>query len=154
MIKYSDNTAATALVMIMDQNGIYNVLNDLYIELPKNAEDNFMKVFEYATFLRVLYNASYLNQTNSEKALKLLSEVKFEDGLKRYLPQDVVVAHKFGERELDIPDQNQIHDCGIVYVPYKPYIMCVMTRGQNLDKMSNAIGLISKSVYDAVQKQQ
>jgi hypothetical protein len=38
-------------------------------------------VIDYASFFRVLFNASYLNRKDSEKALALLTKVAFRDGL-------------------------------------------------------------------------
>ncbi len=150
MITYSDNAAANNLVSIMEPSGINDVLNDLYIDTPKNATDNYMQVKDYATFFRVLYNASYLNRANSEKALRLISETKFDQGIKRYIPKDIVVADKFGERELDEPNSNQVHDCGVVYYPNRPYLLCVMTRGKDIDVMTNTIALISQKVFQSV----
>jgi hypothetical protein len=47
----------------------------------KTPED-FLSVKDMATFFRILYNASYLGRENSEYALKLLSQVDFNNGLR------------------------------------------------------------------------
>lgn len=106
------------------------VFNDLGIPLPRDI-DYALSVKEYASFFRILYNASYLTRENSEMALKLLSESKFRGGLAGKIPSDIVIAHKFGEREMideNGSSINQLHDCGIVYYTPYPYLICIMTR--------------------------
>lgn len=151
MIRYSDNNASDLLVSRMEKGALGAILTDLYIDLPTDKTSDYLRVKDYATFFRVLFNASYLNKENSEKALKLLSESEFDQGLKKYLPQETVVAHKFGEHQIPETGQSQVHDCGIVYYPNQPYVLCVMTRGREMDKMTNTIGLISKLVYASIQ---
>jgi hypothetical protein len=63
------------------------------------------------------------------------------------LPKSLAVAHKFGEREL--PNGiKQLHDCGIVYLPKHPYLLCIMTRGTDYDRLSTVISTISKKIYE------
>jgi beta-lactamase class A len=94
----------------------------------------------------VLYYSTYLNKDYSEKALELLSNTEFTQGLVAPLPRSVTVAHKFGERAL--PDgTNQLHDCGIVYYPGHPYLLCIMTKGPDFKDLTQAIQQISSKVY-------
>ena len=62
--------------------------------------------------------------------------------------KNIPVAHKFGEREL--PNADQLHDCGIVYVPKHPYLLCVMTRGDSLTNLTTVIAGLSEVVYNDV----
>jgi hypothetical protein len=43
---------------------------------------------------------------------------------------------------------HQLHDCGIVYFPDNPYIICVMTRGDDVNELAPVVAHISKMVYD------
>ena len=151
-IMYSDNFATEALVLSMKEGGLRDTLSDLHLNLPQ-TDDDYMRVKDYATFFRVLFNASYLSQDNSEKLLKLLSETKFNNGITKYLPKDISVAHKFGEKLLDSSNIKQFHDCGIVYVPTRPYLACIMIRGTDMDKATETSALISKMIYNEVIKQ-
>jgi hypothetical protein len=57
-----------------------------------------------------------------------------------------------GEREL----QNgirQLHDCGIVYLESHPYLLCIMTRGYDFEKLSKIISMISSQVYSEMTKE-
>jgi beta-lactamase class A len=153
MIRYSDNTAAGYLIYLMgNENGISNLLKDLYLEVPQDGQTDYLSVKQYGTFFRVLFNGSYLSRQDSEAALALLSKTTFDRGIAKYLPREVVVAHKFGEKITELPETKQVHDCGIVYLPKHPYLLCVMTRGYDLDLMSDSVALISKAVYEDIQK--
>lgn len=68
------------------------------------------------------------------------------------MPKDVEIAHKFGQRDVDGVGLKQLHDCGIVYHPDGPYLLCVMTRGFDYDILSNVIGEISKRTYNSYSK--
>ena len=129
------------------------------MDLPKNASvQNFaeknhgLTVKEYSRFFRILYNSSYLSQSNSEKALKTLSQTKFTEGIRKNMPKDIVVASKFGEIGID-EQIKQIHECGIVYYPNHPYLICIMTRGPNPKYLTKSISEISDFVFSEVKKQ-
>lgn len=154
MIIYSDNNAKNLLVLNMTNPETYfRVYTDLGLASPQDlgSDQDTLTVHEYATYYRVLYNASYLNREVSNKALSLLAQSDFDYGISKGIPKEIQIAHKFGERA----DANfkQLHDCGIIYYPNNPYILCVMTRGDSYDILENAIGTISKAVYDHVDKQ-
>lgn len=149
MIIESDNHAANILLTDISYDILNNTYNDLGLVFPSiDKPENYMTVKDYASFFRVLYNASYLNKFYSEKALHLLSQSRYQDGLVKKLPQNVQVAHKFGERKNGQIDQ--LHDCGIIYKENKDYLLCVMTRGNNFENLSQTIQDISALVYQNV----
>ncbi len=147
MIRYSDNAATEVLIENIDANVLDNIYRDLSLKMPTwgNAE-NYMTVLDYSSFFRILYNASYLNRENSELALEILSESVFTDGLVAGLPVKTPIAHKFGERVLN--DSKQLHDCGIIYSEKGDYLLCVMTRGDDFNKMKIFLKEISEMVYN------
>jgi hypothetical protein len=112
-----------------------------------------LSVREYSVLFRVLYNASYLNEEYSEKALSLLAQSEFNNGIKKSIPKNIKVANKFGERHIENTDVYQLHDCGIIYYPDRPYLLCVMTRGETLDILSSEIQKLSKIVFDSYKKE-
>lgn len=155
MIINSDNTAMFNLLNNIDQEKLDKVYLDLGITVPnfKTPED-FMSVKEYASFFRILYNAAYLNEYYSEKSLALLSETKFLKGLVAGVPFGTKVSHKFGERKnIDLATANeQLHECGIIYFPRHPYLLCVMTRGNDFEQMSSFIADVSGLVYKTINE--
>lgn len=147
MIVYSDNNALYTLVSEkVSSEDFYRLFDDLHIDWPVDDTSDFISVKDYSAFFRVLYNASYLSRASSEYALRLLSESVFTSGLVAGVPEGVRVSHKFGERQTD--DGKQVHDCGIVYASSNPYLLCVMTRGDDFEKMTTVISNISKQVYE------
>ena len=122
---------------------------DLQISPPNDAvSDDFMTVKTYASFFRILYNASYLSPAMSEKALSLLSQITFDKGIVAGVPNNIPVAHKFGERIYTDNQEHQLHDCGIVYHLTDPYLLCVMTRGTDFNVLTSVIKDLSKQVWD------
>jgi beta-lactamase class A len=153
MIVYSDNDAKTVLLANIDQDFLIKVYSDLGVVIPNaDSPSDFMSAKEYSSFYRVLYNASYLNRSDSNKLLEILARADFKNGLLAGLPADVIVAHKFGERGFASPNNfKQLHDCGIIYHSKHPYILCVMTRGQDYDELAQVISGISKIVYENIK---
>lgn len=162
MIKYSDNNTLWPLLENIDLKEIGEVYTDLGLFLPTTttqALQDFMPVKRYARFFRVLYNASYLNRAMSEKALSWLGQSTFDKGLAAGVPLGIPIAHKFGERGL-LPENfapgvelfKELHDCGIIYHPQQHYLLCVMTKGNDLQKLTPIIDDISKVVYQYIDK--
>lgn len=152
MIVFSDNNAMALLVENLPLPIQDKVYTDLGITIPgiRGTED-YMSVSDYASFFRILYNASYLSKDDSEKALDLLTKVDFADGIRAGVPKSVPVANKFGERLVD--GTQQLHDCGIVYYKNHPYLLCIMSRGSDFNKQAASIRDISRLVYNEVDKQ-
>jgi len=147
MITASDNVALRLLEDNIDNTKIDQVTLDLGITTATDTTpEDFMDVSEYSTLFRVLYYSTYLNKDYSEKALDILSKAEFTQGLTQLLPRSVEVSHKFGER--DLPDgTHQLHDCGIVYYPKRPYLVCIMTKGPDFGDLSTSIEQISSKIY-------
>jgi hypothetical protein len=45
----------------------------------------------------------------------------------------------------------ELHDCGIVYLPDNPYLLCVMTKGNDFAKMEKIIEEISRLSYERLK---
>jgi beta-lactamase class A len=147
MIIYSDNDAKDTLLLNIDSAIFSRVFTDLSLPDPF-AGDSLITVKEYASFFRILYNASYLTKNYSEQVLEILSRSSFSKGLRANIPANVTIAHKFGERTDS--DANQLHDCGIVYAKDSPYVLCVMTRHGAFVTLENTIQNISNETYRLV----
>lgn len=146
MIIYSDNHGVDTLLRNINPDTLNLIYQDLNIKNPKDSDpENFMSVQEYSSFFRILYNASYLNKEMSEKALQIMSLSQYKQGLRANIPESVTISHKFGERIFE--DIKQLHDCGIVYQEKNPYLLCIMTRGENFNDMSFTIRELSDMVY-------
>ncbi len=148
-VEHSDNASALALSKLLTTEEIFNSYSDLGIVHPVTGSDYSMDVRTYASFFRVLYNASYVSREKSEELLLFLAHSEFNNGLRVGVPKDIAIAHKFGERTT--ADVAQLHDCGIVYAKNSPYILCVMTQGKDIASLASVIADISRMVYQIVK---
>lgn len=149
LIVHSDNQATRLLHEQINPELIRDVYRQLGVPATLVDQAGTLTVKQYAAFFRILFNASYLNREYSEQALEILSRVEFDQGLRVGVPAEVPVAHKFGEAG-SFKSFIQLHDCGIVYYPGHPYLLCLMTRGQNLDALTRALADTSRMVYEEV----
>lgn len=152
MVKFSDNESMFLLRKNFDTNLVDTVYRDLKLVPPDDTYFNdFMTVKDYASFFRILFNSTYLSVPLSNKALELLASVEFKRGISADLPSTIPVAHKFGERTYTDDNSKQLHDCGIVYFPGSPYLLCVMTKGTNFDALGSVIREISKTIFQEIK---
>jgi beta-lactamase class A len=153
MVTGSDNEA---MILVLNNTGeglMGKVMNDLGIKKSgKASENDFVSVREYSSMFRLLFNATYLGKDKSNQLLGIMSKSKYRDGLVAGVPTTIKVAHKFGERAFENSTTRQLHDCGIVYLPGTPYLLCVMTRGDDFNELKTVISDISAMVYSKMSK--
>ncbi len=146
MIEYSDNRATQVLNAHLDAPRFQAMFTELGLPAPDVRAARYpLNVRDLSVFFKTLFNSSYLEPAVSEQALELLSRSTFTDGLRRGVPQGIPMAHKFGES--GVPGALQLHESGIVYFPGQPYLITVMTRGLDDERMSAVIGAISEATY-------
>ncbi len=154
MILHSDNNATRLLFNRIEPTLLSEVFSDLNIPAPKDTKLDVMTVKLYSYFFRVLYNATYLSQLMSDKALKLLTQADFQSGLRANVPSDVPIAEKYGESTIYSNESKiysrELHDCGIIYQKTSPYLLCIMTKGDNFENLTQVIQNISKTTYQEV----
>jgi beta-lactamase class A len=154
MIVHSDNNAFMLLTRVVDPVQLDEVYALLRMQAPRTpGDDQYLSVQTYASFFRILYNATYLGREHSEWALTLLAASTWRDGLVAAVPAGVEVAHKFGEKADARDGTVQLHDCGIVYHPANPYLLCVMSRGPDFAVLDDAIVAVSRLVWQEVEAQ-
>jgi beta-lactamase class A len=157
MIVSSDNNAMTALQQFIGPKALQQVYDDLYLQIRQDDPvSNSTSPKTYSLTLRVLYNATYLSREMSNKAMALLTETSFNSGIEQGVPSAVKVAEKFGERTVADRATNralsrELHDCGMIYYPDKPYVLCIMTQGREFDGLLQTIKEISASTYTFVE---
>jgi beta-lactamase class A len=160
MIKDSDNDALDAVLSDPKIDAEFSQVYALF-RLPKpsaTTTTDFMSPLLFSGIFRSLYNSSFFQWDLSEQVLRLLSQTTFARGLVAGVPRDTTVAHKFGENtDVSLPSgtviDRELHDCGIVYYPGRPYLLCVMTRGRGFPDLETTISGISRLVWDSVSRQ-
>ena len=148
-LEKSDNTAYNALFDLLTAEEITGVYNNLDIEVLSPDTKPTVSPKSYSSILRSLYLASYLNVDNSNYLLDILTKTVFSDKIPAGVPDTVKVAHKIGVFETINKSQiNQIvyTDCGIVYFPNRPYIICAFVR-HNEEDAKKYISYLSHMIY-------
>lgn len=153
MLQYSDNTAARALLHITESIGIKDPFVDIYDAMgwedmefenkPVYIDIN-LKIL--SNMFIALYNASYINSEDSIAILSQLSRSPFDQQIVGGLPKTVPVAHKIGIDDVE----ESYSDCGIVYAPNRPYILCLGYYGGSKVLANKFMSNISKEVYGYV----
>jgi beta-lactamase class A len=150
MIINSDGQAAEVLFDNIDKDTLDEVFTDLGINFEENkVTPDFISLKLNSLFYRVLYNATYLNREYSEKALTLLEQADNSIGLGASLPKDIPMANRFGAHTI-LQGKTSLYemtDCGLVYYPAHPYLICALARGKKLDDLKNFLSDIGKEVY-------
>jgi len=149
MIVNSDNDATTVLMQNLNNSIFSKIFSDLELPPPPKQGEYFIGVEDYAKFLRVLYSSTYLSPSASEYAVSLLLQSTFKEGICSTLDPKIPIAHKFGERVIN--SVAQLHEFGIVYYNNTPYMIGVMTKGNNLAPLKQTMGEISRMVFNYMQ---
>jgi len=146
MIAYSDNNATYILNTLIDVDVFKKVFTDLDLPAPDwNASDYPLTASDFSLFMRALFNASYLTIEDSEFATKLLSKSDFKEGILKSLPPSIKAIHKFGEAG-DLVEK-QLHESAVIYLDNSPYLVTIMTKGNDMKKLPEVISQISSLIY-------
>lgn len=145
----SDNTAINLIIDHVGQEDYRYILQglDLTIREGKDKQAIFTAK-SYSSVLKALFFSSLLSKDNSGYILDLLTKTEFSDKLPAGVPKEVPVAHKIGVWEKD--EMPIYTDCGIVYVPRRPYLLCMASRGDE-SLAQTRMKDISKMIYDFVE---
>jgi beta-lactamase class A len=149
-LKESDNTATLAINRTIQGKltGAEESMPWLDIDYTMVKGEAVVSAREYSSILKCLYFSCYLSAESSQHILDHMSESIFTDRLTKYIPSEVKVAHKIG-----VFNPQDVHsDCGIFYVPKRPYVLCLMLKGNEITA-SQKMADISKEVYDWVSLQ-
>jgi hypothetical protein len=147
MIVESDNEATALLNERIDMKVYNQVLSALSLPLPDIHQTDYPITAEnMSRFFRLLYNSSFLSPEMSDKSLELLTKSNFKNGLCRDVGTKVVVAHKFGEK--NVPPSFQLHEAGIFFAGNSDYLLVVMTEGRDQQRLPDVLARISKLVLD------
>lgn len=144
MITISHNYSALLLADKIGLSQIQKFLNENGLNqssVGRNGEAPTTTAYDTALFLEKLYNGDFAEKKYTEEMLSLLKTQQINTKLPKYLPDNVIIAHKTGELgEYD-------HDAGIVYTSKGNYIIVVMSDTNNPAAAKDRIAKISQAVY-------
>lgn len=154
MIIVSDNMATNILIDLLGMDSINLCATKLGMKntslqrkmmdslAVKQGRNNFTSAEDFTLVLELIYKGENVNNTYSNMMLNILKRQQVRGRLDLYLPEEVLIAHKTGDLD------NLEHDGGIVFLPDREYIICVLTNEINSNKEGREIiGEISKMVY-------
>lgn len=149
MLKQSDNTAARAIFEVLPESAVENIFDQLDIPKVINENQPVVTPKNYSSILKSLYLSSILPKDKSNKILEILTQTDFNDRLVADIPKDIPVAHKIGFHTYSNLDQSIYTDCGIIYAPNRPFILCIMTQTSEI-RAVKYMREISRLVYEYV----
>lgn len=145
MILTSDNTAKNVLKRQLNDEELNATFTHVGIPNPYQPQNGqVVSPRGYSRIFKALYFSTFLTAENSEKLLDLATDTQMENLISAGVPSEIQVSHKYGER----PDG--ISDCGIIYHPYNPYLLCIMTRNTEPPEANKLIVNLSKIIYTFV----
>lgn len=145
MGKRSDNTAQTIVIGGLGKPMIEKTISDLGMT-NTSYEENQTTARNIGEYFEKLWNGKIMDSKNKEEMLGFLTDTIYEDYLKKGVPEDVRVAHKFGTL------LHVINDAGIVYSK-NPYVVVVMTKGVVDKEAIEKFPVLSEIVYENMTKE-
>lgn len=148
-LRESDNTAIKLIVPKITEDDFRHVYEALDIDLVSDGNGARLTAKGYASILKALFFSSALTENYSQEILKHLSKTIFVDKLPAGVPQNIAVAHKIGVFNKNKDQDEAFMDCGIVYVPNRRYILCMLSVSDEQtarERMAN----ISRKIYNYV----
>ena len=132
IVAVSDNSATNVLIDHVGMNNVEQMLTNLGLknthlrrkmmdlEAARQGRENLSTPREMMTLLEDIYRNKLLNKELTADFFKVLSTPK-DSSIPKLLPPDLMIANKPGELEA------VRNDSGIVFVPNRPFVICVMT---------------------------
>lgn len=141
----SDNTAARILGKLVPYDNFKEIYSGLDLDLNIEKGETLISTKSYASILKALYFSSILKREDSNQILDLLTQTKFDDKLRAPIPSDILVAHKIG-----VYKNEYYQDCGIVYLPKRPYVLCMISKSSE-DEARSRMNKVSDMIYKFIQ---
>ena len=162
MVSLSDNTATNKVIDLLGADYINATFEKLglastnlrrkMMDFSKRSQgvENYTDALDIGLILEKIYDRKLVSKELSELALNFLKSQKVNDRLPRYLPDEVIVAHKTGL------ERGVVHDAGIVFAPGGDYIICILVeRARDYRKAKKFIAqtsLLAYNLYDKTKK--
>ena len=132
MVAVSDNSATNVLIDRLGMPNVERMLTSLGLKnthlqrkmmdiaAARQGRENISTPREMMTLLDAIYRNKLFDKELTADFFKVLSTTK-DSSIPKLLPGDVTIANKPGELEA------VRNDSGIIFVPNRPFILCVMT---------------------------
>jgi len=157
-IAWSDNAATWMLRKLVSEDSItaMELKSGIKIGDKKHYDDNNVSALQYANLFIKLYECELLDPEMSEIALQTLGKSVYKEGIRKVITANISIAQKYGIRTVtDTNDvvNGQLHQFAIVYLPGKPFLIGVMTRGGKEYVRKKIIEDLSNTTWSEVNRQ-
>jgi beta-lactamase class A len=149
MITVSDNYSALLLSKKLTLNKVSNYLKDHgFYESKVGIEVDYptTTAYDILQFFDKLYYGKLASEKSTFDMINLLKRQKLNNKIPKYLPEELLIAHKTGEID------GYSHDAGILFTPKVNYIIVALTESDNPNEAEDKIASISRYIYDFLQK--
>lgn len=146
----SDNTAYNVLFNQLTGNEVNEVYDNLDIKVNTKEKIQLVSPKSYSSIFRSLYLSSFLSEKDSFYLLDMLTRSKFNNKIIAGVPAGTIVSHKIGILSRTDSKSDVFTDCGIIYIPQRPYILCVFVKNSSEENSAKKISYISNMIYKYV----
>jgi len=146
LVNQSDNTAQRVLRRELSEKDIDEAIIAMGLTAPPTLNSTEIYMLSpkiYSNIFRSLYYSTYLRRPFSQLALTLMSETIFNWQVEAGLPEEIQYSHKIGIWA----SLGYYHDCGIVYLPQKHYLICMMSKNSTPEESSYFMRKVSEEIY-------
>lgn len=158
MIVVSDNTATNMVIDAIGKDTVNNYMVEKgctgsklenYLMKPKpGGPFNRITAADIALLLTGLAQKTIDNPGDCDTMLDILKRQQYNEKIPRYLPAEVVCAHKTGEV------RGVTHDAGIVFGPEANFvIVCLSQKLEDARLGNDVIGRVARWAYDTLSQQ-
>lgn len=145
----SDNTTHNMLYNLLSIEDRRDIYSDLDIFFSANGP--FVSAKSYSSILKNLYLSLYLSNADSNEILTYLSRSSYNTYLRAGVDSTVPFAHKMGVLNT-VNGERISSDCGIVYLPQRPYVLCVLIFSEEAAPVETHMKYISRIIYEYISK--
>lgn len=161
MIYESDNTATNMLTDMLGLdylNSCFKAFGLKNTSLSRKVADfvsrdqgieNYTTAEDMAIILEKIYSRTLASKDVSQRCIKVLKLQRVNDRIPRYLPADIMTAHKTGLEDF------VCHDAGIVFTCKGNMLICILTKHANPTNSlpsKEFIGKVALHAYNYIQK--
>lgn len=158
-LQYSDNTTLNVIKNRIDPllDNTSDSFKNLDIALDFTNSTNGTQQIDvssrsYSSILKCLYFSCFNTPVDSTQIIDYLVGSAEKNRLAAGVPSDIKVAHKVGSGGVGAQS-----DCGIIYYPQKPYLVCLMFFGISHGGQDNTatdpyFAHVSQLIYDYINK--
>lgn len=145
MITISHNYAALLLVSKIRNTNIAGFMREQGFSSSKLGQPPQTTAGDIALFYEKLYNGNLIDSQSSRAILDILSRQKLNDRIPKYLPSDIIVAHKTGEID------GFKHDAGIIF-GRDPILFVALSESNSPAGAAERIAELARNVFYYFEK--